>query len=182
MKFFHSIRWRLQLWHGVLLVTVLTGFGFTAWRLQRATQFQRVDQELDRQVQVIFRAIGGPGGKPPGHPPHDGFRPPGPREERSERATDRNEEGPRGPREFAMPALDASLLADESGRTYYCVVWDRDGREKFRSASAPPDVPCPEPAAGSRDARLRGTGRELFFYMPPGERFLIGRDVSDELA
>jgi heavy metal sensor kinase len=182
MKFFHSIRWRLQLWHGLLLVTVLAGFGFTAWRLQRATQFQRVDQELDRQVQVIFRAIGGPGGKPHGHPPPDGFRPPGGPEGPREPGPDRKEEGPPGPREFTMPALDASLLADESGRTYYCVVWDRNGREKFRSASAPPDVPCPEPAAGSRDARLRGPDRELFFYTPPGERFLVGRDISDELA
>ena len=25
MKFFHSIRWRLQLWHGLLLVMVLAG-------------------------------------------------------------------------------------------------------------------------------------------------------------
>jgi len=182
MKFFHSIRWRLQLWHGLLLVTVLAGFGFTAWRLQRATQFQRVDQELDRQIQVIFRAIGGPGGKPPGHPPHDGFRPPGAPDGPREPGPDRKEEGPPGPREFAMPVLDASLFADESGRTYYCVVWDRNGREKFRSASAPPDVPCPEPAAGSRDARLRGPDRELFFYTPPGERFLVGRDISDELA
>ena len=182
MKFFHSIRWRLQLWHGLLLVMVLAGFGFTAWRLQRATHFQRVDQELDRQVQVIFKGIGGPGGKPPGHPPHDGFRPRRPEEGRSEPAPERNEEGPPGPREFAMLVPDASAFADESGRTYYCVLWNRNGREIFRSAAAPADVPCPEPAAGSRDSRLRGNTRELFFYTPPGERFLIGRDISDELA
>ena len=39
MKFFYSIRWRLQLWHGLLLMLVLAGFGFTAWQLQWATLF-----------------------------------------------------------------------------------------------------------------------------------------------
>jgi hypothetical protein len=38
MKFFQSIRWRLQLWYGVLLVAILSGFGFTAWRLLRTDQ------------------------------------------------------------------------------------------------------------------------------------------------
>ncbi|MGO8926040.1 MAG: sensor histidine kinase [Limisphaerales bacterium] len=182
MKFFHSIRWRLQLWHGLLLVVVLTGFGFTAWRLQRATQLQRVDQELDRQVQVIFQGMRGPGGKPFGPPPRDGFRPHGAPGGPGEPGPNRNEEGPLGPREMELPKLDASLFVDEAGHTNYCVIWNRAGREMFRSHSAPPDVPCPEPAAGSRDARLRGSFRELFFYTPPGERFLIGRDVSDELA
>jgi len=182
MKFFHSIRWRLQLWHGLLLVVVLAGFGFTAWRLQRDTQFQRVDQELDRQVQAVFRSMGGPGGKPPGRPPRDDFHPPGGPGGPGEPGPNRNEEGPPGPRGMGMPKLDASVFVDELGRSYYCVVWNRAGREMYRSPSAPPDVPCPEPGAGSRDARLRGNFRELFFYMPPGERFLIGRDVSIELA
>ena len=80
------------------------------------------------------------------------------------------------------PKLDASLFVDELGRTNYCVMWNRSGKELFQSAAAPPDVPCPEPGSASRDARLRGHYRELFFFMPPGDRFLIGRDVSDELA
>ena len=33
MRFFHSIRWRMQLWHGLLLALVLAGFGSTAWEL-----------------------------------------------------------------------------------------------------------------------------------------------------
>jgi two-component system, OmpR family, sensor kinase len=81
-----------------------------------------------------------------------------------------------------MPKPDASAFIGEAGRTYYCVIWNREGREMYRSDTAPPAVPWPEAAAGSRDSRLRGSLRELFFYMPPGERFLIGRDVSEELA
>ncbi len=64
MKFFHSIRWRLQLWHGLLLVVVLAGFGFTAWRLQRATQFQRVDQELERRISPSPARCGPRGSRP----------------------------------------------------------------------------------------------------------------------
>ena len=75
MKFFHSIRWRLQLWHGLLLVLVLVGFGFTAWQLHRATQLQRVDQDLERRVAVIVGAMrlgdATPDRPPPNQPPQD---------------------------------------------------------------------------------------------------------------
>ncbi len=53
MKFFHSIRWRLQLWHGVLLVVVLSGFGVTSWRLESARQFRRIDEELQQRLPVL---------------------------------------------------------------------------------------------------------------------------------
>jgi len=53
MKFFHSIRWRLQLWHGLLLALVLSGFGFTAWRLQRENQMGRVDHELEQRMGLV---------------------------------------------------------------------------------------------------------------------------------
>jgi len=33
MKIFKSIKWRLQIWYGLILVVVLTGFGFTAYQL-----------------------------------------------------------------------------------------------------------------------------------------------------
>ncbi len=53
MKFFHSIRWRLQLWYGVLLVAVLSGFGITAHRLESARQNRRIDEELQRRLPVL---------------------------------------------------------------------------------------------------------------------------------
>ena len=30
-----SIKWRLQIWYGLILVVVLAGFGFTAYQLER---------------------------------------------------------------------------------------------------------------------------------------------------
>jgi heavy metal sensor kinase len=172
MKFFHSIRWRLQLWHGLLLTLVLAGFGFTAWRLQRATQLQRVDQELEQRVSVIAGVMR-LGGGPPGRPPHD--RPPPP---------DRPLFGnlPPPPLEARLSPRDLSLFEGAPSNAFYYVVWQRDDREGSRSASAPPDVPRPKRVAQPRDSRLRGTIRERFHFTPPGECILVGRDIRDELA
>ena len=64
MRFFHSIRWRMQLWHGLLLALVLAGFGSTAWELQREHQTGRVDRELEQRMGIIEGAMG-PGNNPP---------------------------------------------------------------------------------------------------------------------
>ena len=50
--FFKSIRWRLQMWYGLILLAVLAGFGVTAFELQRGRQFRRVDEELLRNRRV----------------------------------------------------------------------------------------------------------------------------------
>ena len=50
MKIFKSIKWRLQIWYGLILVGVLAGFGFTAYHLERERQFDRIDNELHRRV------------------------------------------------------------------------------------------------------------------------------------
>src|ERR1051326_9179333 len=54
---FKSIRWRLQIWYGVLLLAVLAGFGFTAYQLQRGKQFQRTDEELQRRLAELGNAL-----------------------------------------------------------------------------------------------------------------------------
>ena len=38
---FRSIRWRLQIWHGLMMVGVLIGFGVTAYQLERATRMHQ---------------------------------------------------------------------------------------------------------------------------------------------
>ena len=50
MKIFKSIKWRLQIWYGLILVVVLAGFGFTAYQLERGRQLGRIDDELHRRV------------------------------------------------------------------------------------------------------------------------------------
>ena len=80
--FLNSIRWRLQLWHGLLLVLVLAGFGLTAYQLQRSNQFRRIDQDLQHRVAIIASVMRRPGEGPGGRPLLDRFPPPGrPQEE-----------------------------------------------------------------------------------------------------
>src|SRR5436190_10229588 len=62
--FTRSIRWRLQLWLGFLLLCVLSGFGVTIYQLQRVNQFKQIDEELQRRVAALSSAVRG--GPPPG--------------------------------------------------------------------------------------------------------------------
>jgi heavy metal sensor kinase len=57
MRFPRSIRWRLQLWYGALLVAVLGGFGFTAFHLERARQFRRIDEGLHARLSALVDAL-----------------------------------------------------------------------------------------------------------------------------
>lgn len=80
-----SIRWRLQLWVGFLLVCVLGGFIFAVYQLQRIHQLTQIDEELSRRAAELSHALRGnallppmergPGGPPPdrgpGGPPRD---------------------------------------------------------------------------------------------------------------
>ena len=185
---FNSIRWRLQLWHGLILVMVLAGFGFTAHRLQRANELRRVDQELQQRLGPAMEAMrrpspgerGGPGG------------PGGPRAGRGE-GEDRGRRGPppresegefQPQREFRLGPNRAALFEGDTNAFYY-VAWSRDGREWSRSATAPKDVPLPERASTNRPApmmRMRGALRELYQITPPGEGVVVGRSIAPELA
>src|SRR5689334_16994618 len=73
---FKSIRWRLQIWYGLLLLAVLAGFGITAYELQRGKQFRRTDDELRRRVAELGNALRANGpprdrGRPPDRPPRE---------------------------------------------------------------------------------------------------------------
>jgi two-component system, OmpR family, sensor kinase len=73
MKIFKSIKWRLQIWYGLILLAVLLGFGFTAYQLERGQQFRRIDDELNRRVEILAGTLHHP--RP--HPfEHDFNRPP----------------------------------------------------------------------------------------------------------
>ena len=73
MKIFKSIKWRLQIWYGLILLLVLAGFGFTAYQLARNQQFGRIDDELHRRVGVLAGALHHP---PPHRREMDFDRPP----------------------------------------------------------------------------------------------------------
>ena len=208
----HSIRWRLNLWLGFLLVCVLSGFGVAVYQLQRTNRFQQIDEELERRVAVLSSTLrsgqtpgrppfgrgpggsGGPGFEdrgrrtPPtrerfGPPPDDG--PGGPR--------DRFDPPPGGPRELRSFPRELKLSPEVAGlfdetRTndFYFAAWASDGVLIRSSTNAPATVPTPVRLNRDRDTRIRtrtrGEWREAFHFTELGDCVLAGRSVSGDLA
>ena len=197
---FHSIRWRLQIWHGLILVTVLAGFGFTAYRLQYSNELRRVDQELQQRLGPVLEPLrrGQPGERvgPGGPGERGGFSGPGRPGDQRPGAGGPADRGRRGPpsrdaggefpplREFRLGPGRAALFEGDPNAFYY-VVWLRDGHELSRSATAPADVRLPERIGSIGLApmiRMRGKIREFYQFTPPGECILVGRSIAPELA
>jgi len=51
---FKSLRWRLQVWHAVVLLTVLSSFGAIVHRLHWQTRLQQIDAELHRTINLVY--------------------------------------------------------------------------------------------------------------------------------
>ncbi|HXP61417.1 MAG TPA: HAMP domain-containing sensor histidine kinase [Dongiaceae bacterium] len=160
---FNSIRWRLQVWHGLILVAVLAGFGFTAYHAARENQLRRIDQEelTPRLMAPLFRP--GPPGPPPGPPSER--RPEGPRGEGPGEGRRRFD-----PEEFRKRLRQAiekagALDSSQTNRFYY-VLWQGDGALLAQSSGSPQGVPMPQAtvhppalrygAAGSPQSTVQG--------------------------
>jgi two-component system, OmpR family, sensor kinase len=62
----HSLRWRLQIWLGILLVGLLSAFGATAWQLEKTQRVRRLDDQLAKRAVALGVSI-----RPPGPPSMD---------------------------------------------------------------------------------------------------------------
>ena len=166
---FNSIRWRLQAWHGLILVAVLTGFGLTAYHVAQDDQMRRIDEELRQRLMAIFPP--GPpnrGPEGPGRPDRsrEGVVPPNRPPEGPERTPEQPGNLPLGgrgqgrprfeppearrrfdPEELRLRRKDIIEQAGsaEAGQTnvFYYVLWQEDGTVLARSPGAPKDVPLP---------------------------------------
>lgn len=114
MRFPKSIRWRLQLWYGALLVSVLCGFGFTAFHFEKARQFRRMDDGLQLRISALVDAL--------------------------RAAPDRGGDRQRTPVPRFSPA-QAALFGDAAG--HYFAIWMRNEKPAATSPNAPADIPKP---------------------------------------
>ena len=192
-----SIRWRLQLWLAILLVCVLTGFGITIYQLQRVSQLNQIDEDLERRVAVLSGAVRG------GPPPRAGFGPPGFESRPNPHDFDKDRrpppppmgrpkpppfggerKGPFGPRDFEISPEIASLFDPTGTKAFYFTVWSRDGALFKRSSNAPPDVPLPDRPDKTdtrTHARTRDGYREAFHFTELSDCVLAGRSISADL-
>ena len=155
MKIFNSIKWRLQLWYGLILVVVLAGFGGTAYQLERSRQFRRVDDGIHQRVGALAQALHGPPsrrpqpgqrgrpGQPP--PPDEQMDPNGPPDDgpppRDFRGDDFRGNGqPRPPQSITITPQLAALFDASNPNHYWFIITGRGGKEIGRS----PSVPVPE--------------------------------------
>jgi heavy metal sensor kinase len=192
---FHSLRWRLQAWHGLILVLVLTAFGYTAYRVARDNQLRRIDQELgDRMGALFFRPPPPkPAEGPPPSPPPDEFR----KNHRPDFV------------DFMQRLRETIEQAgvNDSSQTngFYYVLWENGG-VLAKSANAPGGLVEPvftggdsEDAAGAQkttksralgpggpqrrpETRTRGELREMLTSLPHGECLLVGHFMGAELG
>lgn len=155
MKPFRSIRWRLQLWYGLLIAALLVAAGATAYHFARSVRLERIDDEL---VRLVF-AVNATNRRPapplaPGEPPRRPTRPAA------------------AIGEVFTPALQE--------RGFYYALWTRNNTPFTASVNAPPGIP--QPRDGAPELRWRGALREAFMGSNPGDVALVGRDLAPELA
>lgn len=169
-----SMRWRMQLWHGLLLVVVLTGFGLTAYGVAREETWRRVDRDLELRAVSLFGPPPGMPGPPPGEMPREPR--PGP--------------FPGNMRERIAERIRNSDMPETGG--YYFVFWDGNGDVLAQSPGTPREALARRlPArldrpfgrgAGLSETRMRGDAREGVVALPFREVLLVGRPVAAEQA
>lgn len=179
----NSIRWRIQLWHGLLLLLVLAAFGATAYHFQRGNELRQIDGELRLRLYALHVQIARGGDAARGaaapEPVEGGMRP--------EEAEFFGEllgvplpglELPPPPAEGGGKRRRGELrtLFEDSSPPFYFCLWHRDGRVMETSPNAPAGLVTPPPATLTQFQNRPGF-REAYEFTPPGECLFVG--VSD---
>ncbi|HEY0981685.1 ATP-binding protein [Schlesneria sp.] len=140
---FKSLRWRLQVWHAIVLLTVLTSFGGIVHSLHWQTRLQQIDAELDRTGGLVLsqlrRLLPRPSGGWQG-----GRRPPSP----VDRPAEPRDEGNSGSLPAGATNPDPAVAAN--------VAKVQDG--------------VPPSATTQSDSSPRGAGTEPAVSPPPSPR------------
>ena len=195
MKIFKSIKWRLQLWYGLILVVVLAGFGFTAYQLERGQLFGRIDDELHRRVGILTDLLHRPPPRRPdmGEQPSD--RPPPDQLPAGNPPLQKN----RPLREFHLPPEDAHFFdANDSNNFYYAINSLRDHKQIASSTNVPNppfNISIATESVESANAfseppakltaptvRTIGNYREIDHLLPSGDIIYVGCSIVPELT
>lgn len=164
----HSIRWRVQAWHAVLLLGVILAFCGAAARLGWTNQLARAERHIQHAERTLVRGLVDTMSTTPGA----------------------NWSGPPSPTRlseflrFARPVVPASAAAmfagQEPGYAYF-VFYDADGRILLQSANLPADLATrPTVAEFKDDWRTVGARRETLHRNPEGSSNITGADLTPE--
>ena len=190
MIFSQSIRWRIQLWHTLLLAIIVTVLLYAFHRSQREITYEILDRELTGPVTSLLPSFdrGGPG--PPNRGPRR--RPGGPRafDELSENFPPDRPGGPNGRpegddrgrppgEELDLEAID-DRVAELTERDIYVVAWGRpEDQVSYQSVNAPdPLSDRPETTGPGFTTRTREGYREVIHQSPGGGIILSGTSLA----
>lgn len=155
-----SLRWRLQIWHALVLTCVLAIFGTVVYSLHWQTRLQQIDAELDRMAEVLgarLRRLLPFSGPPP-------FRGPGRLPPSVARFL---ENRPRS--ESSRPQRDEIQDTDE--RSVHLQSLEAPVSSNDRSASNRTERPAVRPESRRGEARRADSNRTDRPGRPPSERF-----------
>ena len=204
MKIFKSIKWRLQVWYGLILVAVLAALGITAYHLQRDLLMGRIDSELQRRIGAIADALHGHGpgrGRPPfDRPPPEQM--PGDEPPLDQLPGDFSPPQNHGPEEFHLPSQAEALFDINDPHLFYFILLGRDRHElavskntlntlEAREPSLTPEVakvePLNSPSSPFTDKKSAAQTFDqpdntmIARSLPSGEVILVGCSLIPEL-
>ncbi len=169
-----SIRWKIQAWHGFLLVVLVTALMIGFYSYERRTLLSEVDNQLHELITPLLPRVT-PMGPPPrprefnGAPEGPDRRPPPPDE--FERR-DFSEMPSRGDR----PPQRDDVVKNFANGKFYLVTWSPQ-KELKKSSNAPAQIPYPLP--DERGLRTRGEFRELLRRLPNNNLVLMGISTAE---
>ncbi len=180
MSFHKSIRWRIQSWHGLLLLVMVTGFGVTMYRLEKTHALRDLDEEFRVRLSTLTNTLDRGGKGPP-----RGKRAGPPREENGQQDPPPEDDGRTQTEADDHPRFESEAIVnlfDHSEEpSFYFIIWSRRGDILAKSPTAPSSAPMPSVSLASppsRNVRERGNFRESFVFTPPGESLLVGRSMA----
>ncbi len=175
-----SIRWRIQAWHGLLLLGLVTALTVGFYQYESRARFREIDTQLHAFAPGLLPKISP---MRPGQPrPREEF--PGPR--------DGGRRGPPpgefGRADFREPpphrdnpsANDGLLFARMEQAGFYYISWSPEREIIAQSTNAPTHIPYPIREEFNREnpLRMRGEFRELIHQIPSGHTVLLGKSVA----
>jgi len=175
----HSIKWRLQAWHGFLLLLLVVGLMTGFYEFVRRERLQTLDNELREAMAPLLPRYAPPMGR--GFPDRGPDRGPGDRNRRPPRP---EEDGPPPmdrPQDDGPPPGERERLREmpSISEKMYFIVWADQGDRIASSTNAPSDVERPrsETRGPAQLLRTRDTNREFVQFVPTGRCVLVGTSL-----
>lgn len=175
---FKSIKWRLQAWHGFLLVTLVVGLMGGFYTFERRAKLQAVDVELQNVMTPLLPKLAPVRDLRRGRLPENApfRRPPPPEDAEEGLSPGQMTDVPIGFR--PRPVTDVDL------QRFYYASWTPEKRPAAISTNAPPNISMDDSALPNTAGSIRtvGLSRELTHHIPNGYRVMVGTSLAPVYA